>query len=143
MGSTFQVPASTAVAQPIVPANDSASPAFVAQVIGDSKVAYGTATAPGAGAAVATLAAPGAGKYRIQVIPGYGGTADVLDNMQLQVGATVIGKLIVQPVANGAPVLHVFPRVDVPAGQAITVNAVAAGGVSTVFRAQIVATPVT
>ncbi len=113
----------------------------VAPYVGPSQAAYGNATGPGAGVAFATLVAPGASFYEIRVTPGYGGTAGPMDNMQLQVGATVISKLVVQAAVNGAPVLHVFKRVFVPAGQAITVNQVGADAAG-VYRAQIVATPV-
>ncbi len=104
--------------------------------------AYGTQVAPTIGAAIATLAAPGAGNYKLTVIPSYGSTADVIDNMELKVGATVISTLKVQAAANGAPITHVFDRVAVAAGDAITVNAVAAGAVSSVYSVLILATPV-
>ncbi len=135
MVATYQLPAAAAVAQPV----DIAQP--VPKYVSDSLVAYGTATGPGAGVAIATLAAPGAGEYEIQVTPGYGATAGPMDNMQLQIGATVVGKLIVQAAVNGAPVVHRFPRLAVPAATAITVNQVGADAAG-VYRAQIVATPV-
>ncbi len=113
----------------------------VSPYIGASQAAYGSATGPGAGVAFATLAGLAPGNYELRVTPGYGGTAGPMDNMQLQVGAAVISKLIAHAAVNGAPVLQIFPRLLIPAGAAITVNQVGADAAG-VYRAQIVATPI-
>jgi hypothetical protein len=107
----------------------------------DSLINTGTATAPAAGAAIATIAAPGAGTYYIQVFVAFGGTADVFNNMQLQHGAVVVGTLYTQgATANGFPTRHVFNRITIAAAEAITVNAIAAGAVGSVYQATIIAT---
>lgn len=104
-----------------------------------SRQVRGTATAPAAGAAVATLAAPPAGFYEITVLARYGGTADVIDNMELKVGATSILVLPVLPVANGSVVpIKVLVKLD--GASAVTVNAIALGGAGSVFVAHIIAT---
>jgi hypothetical protein len=108
-----------------------------------STVYYGTATNPSGGAAIATSGSLSAGKYVVTASTQLTGTvaAGDLNNMQLQVGATVVGKLLtVIPVATGNQV-NPPVTVDVPASTAVTVNAVgAASGVSAVYAAQIVAT---
>lgn len=113
----------------------------VSPYAGASQAARGNATAPTTGTAIATLSGLPAGWYELRVKPGYGGTPDVIDNMQVKIGSAVLSQLIVQAVANGAPVDHVFPRVYVD-GSDITVVPVANGGVGTIFRAHITATPV-
>lgn len=109
-----------------------------------SVLVTGSQANPTAGTAVATTGTVGPGKYVVTATTQLSGTtaAGDLNNMQLQVGATVIGPLLtVVPTATGSqpnpPV-----TVDVPqAGAAITVNAVAnASGASVVYKAQIVAT---
>ena len=108
-----------------------------------SVVAVGSATNPAGGGQVATTGTVGGGKYTVTVVTNPTGTiaAGDLNNMQLQVGATVIGKLLVVATA-GSTTASPPVVVDVPqAGAAITVNAVgAASGASAVYNAQIVAT---
>lgn len=101
-------------------------------------------TNPSAAAAVATTGTLGQGKYVVVVTTILGGTtaAADLNNMQLQVGTTVIGPLLtVVPTATGYQ-LNPPVTVDVPgAGAAITVNAIGnASGASVTYRAQILAT---
>lgn len=51
-------------------------------------------TAPGAGGAIATLAAPPAGTYNVRVRAGYGGTLDVLNNIELRpVGSVYVAEI--------------------------------------------------
>lgn len=106
-------------------------------------IAYSTATNPGAGAAVVTTGSVGGGKYTVVVTTNPTGTiaAGDLNNVQLQVGATVIGRLLM-PATAGTVTASPPIVVDVPqAGAAISVNAVgAASGASAVYGAQIVAT---
>ena len=109
-----------------------------------SVIAYNTATNPaGGGQVVATATLNGPAKYTVTVTTNPTGTiaAGDLNNVQLQVGATVIGRLLMAATAGSTwtnpPVV-----VDVPgAGAAISVNATgAASGASAVYGAQIVAT---
>lgn len=101
----------------------------------------GTVTAPGAGAAIVTIAAASLprGTYRVLVSVGYGGTADVINNMELRKGTTVISDLYVIATVNGSPVQQEF-IVELDGAQALSVNAIAAGALGTVFNAMLVAT---
>lgn len=106
-----------------------------------STISYATATNPAAAGAVATTGALGPGKYVVTVTTNLTGTiqAGDLNNMQLQVGATVIGRLLAAATA-GLNTANPPVTVDVPAGTAITVNAVGnASNVAAVYGAQIVA----
>lgn len=110
---------------------------------GTSLGIYGTYTAPLAGGDIATTGNITAGNYEVTVLAWYGASADVADNMELKVGATSIGRLFVDPVANGRPIAMRFPRVNVPdATSPIAVKAVAAGAVGSAYKAQITFTPV-
>lgn len=102
--------------------------------------AAGTATAPAGGAAIATLAAPAAGDYEVSVHVGYGGVADVVNNMQLQKGATVLGVLAFPSVQNTLFPGRTFPRVTLDGATALTINAIAGGAAGTIYLAQIIAT---
>lgn len=106
--------------------------------IADSLSAAGQATQPAAGAAIATIAAPGAGTYRVDVTCLQAGTVDSanLADLELRHGATVVGK--VPSAAVGLPVT--FPRVVVLAGEAISVNATAQPAAASVMVAALVAT---
>lgn len=106
---------------------------------GSGLTAYGRSVAPGAGVAVATIAAPGAGFYDIEVETSFGLTvaAGDEDNMQLQIAAGVVNKLIAPPIANQQPNSYRVRRVAVLAGQAITVNAVGAATAGAIYKAMI------
>lgn len=110
-----------------------------------SESAAGQVTAPALGAAVATLAAPGAGTYTIQVQASFIGgaptaAADSL-NLELKVGANVIGVLPPIPItATGSAAAAQFNAVAVPAATAVTVNAIAAGTAGVIYAASIIAT---
>lgn len=113
---------------------------------GVSKSATGTVTSVTAGAAICTLAAPGAGTYTIQVQNGFlgGSPTSATDclNFQLQVGATVIGKLNPVPIAGTQTTGgQIFSNVVVPAATAITINAIANGTAAVVYAAGLTATP--
>jgi hypothetical protein len=108
--------------------------------IADSAMASGTAATPLAGAAIATIAAPGAGTYEIQATSFVTGAQGTQANMQLQHAAVVVGSL--QSVLN-QPVAQRCRRVTVAAAEAITINAIAADAtVGVVYAASIVATRV-
>lgn len=99
------------------------------------------AVAPAAGATIATVNTGKAGIYQITVIAGYGGTADVVDNMDLAVGGTLVTVLPVHATVNGIRI-PVTVRRRCTAAQAIAVRAIAIGGAGSVYRATIVATRV-
>lgn len=95
--------------------------------IADTLLATGTVTTPGAGAAIATLAIPGAGTYNVLVIAGYGGTAGAVNDMVFKNNGTNVGTaLFVLPSTN---VQTPTPLVRITATGAInfTVNAIAGG----------------
>jgi hypothetical protein len=108
--------------------------------IADSVMASGSVATPGIGAAIATIAAPGAGTYEIQITSFQTGAQGTQSNMQLQRAAVVIGSL--QSVL-GTPVASRVRRVTVGVGEAITVNAIAADAtVGVIYQASIIATRV-
>lgn len=102
----------------------------------------GLATQPGAAAVIADSGALPAGLYNVQVSGSYGGTPDVIDNMELFQADKPVIVLPVLPVANSEPSPLVIPALKVYQGQHLTVQAVAAGAVGSVYRAIIIATPV-
>lgn len=107
--------------------------------IGESVSADGAVTAPALGAAIASIPAPGAGIYDVQVVTFEQGTVDATQtNMELRHGATVEGKVLSASLM--AP--QEFGHVTVGAGEAITINATAAGGAGAIYVASIVATRV-
>lgn len=110
--------------------------------IGDTLQNAGSAVAPAANGVIVSLAIPGAGVYDVTVLAGYGGTADVVNNMKFENNAVVVGPLYVTPVINGLPSTTRFQRVTVTGAINLTVNAVAAGGAGSVFIASISATRV-
>jgi hypothetical protein len=108
-----------------------------------SSSASGTATAPVAGTAIATLAIATAGYYKVLVSAGFGGTAEstALDNMQVKNGATVIGPVSVQNFANTISQPYEF-WLNVTGAGNITVNAIAGASAGAAYKATIIATRV-
>lgn len=106
----------------------------------DSLQNTGGATAPGANTAIASFLVP-AGKggiYEITAIAGYGGTADVVDNMELAIAAAQVLVLPVLAVANGDRIPITIRR-RVAGGASIAIRSIAAGGAGTIFRATLIA----
>jgi hypothetical protein len=110
----------------------------------DVLVTHTTGVAPLAGATVATTAALEAGVYTVTVVTVPIATvvaATDMNNVQLQVGATVLGTLTMAGTANvqwqNAPV-----KVNVPSATAILVTAVANASVAAVYTAQLVVSPI-
>jgi hypothetical protein len=97
---------------------------------------------PGAGGVVADLGALPAGVYSVQAFGTYGGTADAIDNMSLFLGDRLVTNLPVVPVANSGAIIVPLPAVVVLEGQHLQIRAVLAGGVGSVYRGTIIATPV-
>lgn len=108
--------------------------------IGDTVLAAGSAVAPAAGGVIVTLAVA-AGTYLVDVIAGYGATADVVNNMQLVQNVTVIGPLFVLPAPNTSNKTRAW-RLTVPVANNIQVQAIAAGGAGSVFIASLAVTRV-
>lgn len=102
----------------------------------------GSAVNPTAGTAVVATSSLPAGRYEVSAATACTGTvaAGDLNNVQLQVGATVIGPLLQSATAN---ILWQNQKVIVPVpvgGATISVNAVGnASGVSVTYNAQLVA----
>lgn len=106
-----------------------------------SNDAEGSVNGPLAGGVIASTGNLPQGEYSVTVVVRLGGTTAATDgnNMQLQVGATVV-EVINQGSASGS-VGNLGPvNVDAPGGQPITVNAIAAGTGTATYTAQIVAT---
>jgi hypothetical protein len=108
-----------------------------------STLAYGTATNPSAGGTVAATGTLPSGRYTVTVTTRPTGTltSGDLDNVQLQVGATVIGTLLQDDTA-GEAVTSAPITAEFITAAAISVTAVGnASSSSAVYGAQIVATP--
>lgn len=100
--------------------------------------ANGSAVAPAANAAIATLAAPASGRYNVVVQFIYGPTADGPANVQLKAGATVVA-VLPNPATNLALFTSPTYSVVLDGVTALTVNAIAAGGAGSQYFASIVA----
>lgn len=108
--------------------------------IADSIVASGAVTSPGAGAAIASIAAPGAGVYAVQATTWAADTAEVVANafnLRLRHGAVSAGNLSSR---SATPVTITRERLTVAAGEAIDVIAIAAATVGATYNAVIAAT---
>ncbi len=115
---------------------------------GGSSIAYentvsnaGVVTAPGANAAIVTLAKANLpeGKYQIQVQAGYGASAEAAadNNINVRAGATVVGRIV----AFGANTIRSFMfYYDLDGDTDLTVNAISAGSAGSVYVAYISAT---
>lgn len=102
------------------------------------------AVAPGAGAAIATIASASlpAGTYDVQVVAGFDAGAPVaadINNMEFRRGATVVSSLQVFAVINAYSAVRVF-RCVLDGSTAVSVNATAAGSAGVGYNAQLVAT---
>lgn len=108
---------------------------------GDTLSAIARAVAPGAGVAVATLAAPAAGVYDVDIIVGYDAGAPAageINNMQVQRGGVAFATpLQVLSVINSL-VAKKF-QVNFSGAQNMTVNAIAAGTAGVGYSAAIIA----
>lgn len=101
--------------------------------IQDSLMADGRVLAPGAGGAIATLAAPPAGIYEVEVnaVAGAGAVAADNGNIELRFGATIIGSV------NG-PITGIRRTLD--GATAISLNATGAATAGVEYSGSIVAT---
>lgn len=111
--------------------------------IGDTVRAAGAVAGPAAAAAIATIAAPGAGVYAVEVVTFFGGagtpTVAETSNMELRHGATTAGRLLT---TSGTPIRLENRRLTIAAGEAISVNAVAVATAGVNYFAAISATRV-
>lgn len=116
----------------------SASIGGVATGLADTASAAGSSTAPAAGAAIATIAAPGAGVYRVVVKLRMSATAETAaTNAELRHGATVVGKVGITSDQTLQTVE--YERVTVAAAEAITVNATANATAGAVYNVVVTA----
>jgi hypothetical protein len=109
-----------------------------------STLVTGKQSAPTAGTAVAATGTLAHGDYQVTVSATPTGTvvaATDINNIQLQVGATVVGGLTLIANAN-SPATSPPVVVNVPSGGAtVSVNAVANASGSVVYNATLVVTP--
>lgn len=122
----------------------------VVPLAAESVTNYGTAAAPAADAAVATIASGSlpAGTYDFDVVVAVTGTvaaATDTDNMNFREGATVVGRLPIIITSTTPSTIYFGPyrfRRTLDGSTAVTVNAVANSTASSVYRANIIATRV-
>jgi|SRR5882724_2982317 len=107
---------------------------------------YGTVAANvAAGQQIAATPNAPAGLYRVDCYVGLGGTTGAVDanNVQLQIGATVVGVITMN--SGSGSIGESFPvtfYVRSPGGQAFGVNAIVLATTTAAYRAQIVATQI-
>lgn len=108
-------------------------------VLVDSLGATARAVAPGAGAAIVTVAAPPAGTYEVEVLTSYDGAvaAAEINNMELREGAAVRSVLLAPSVANVVTPVRMFLLV-LDGATAVSVNATAAGTAAVGYNAELV-----
>lgn len=100
---------------------------------------YGTATAPTAGAVIATVTIPAGGTWEITAMASYGATADTANNVTLQRnGTAVLTRLLVPGVVNSTPV-PVPVILTCATGDTVTINAVATGAAGSIYNAVLIA----
>lgn len=106
------------------------------------QMASGVVVQPGAGAAIATLAAPPAGVYQVRVTAGVSGSnaADLINMRLRRQGVDLLARL--PHGANGEQEDTVLEEVSLNGAQNLTVEAVDAGGITVEYNAAIVATQV-
>lgn len=111
-------------------------------ILANSLDARATVVAPGAGGAIATIAAPPAGTYDVQVFVGFDVGAPVAadaNNFEFRRGATVVGGLQAFAVINIYGPVRVF-RCVLDGVTAVSVNATGAGTAGVGYNAQLIAT---
>ncbi len=104
---------------------------------------YGAVTAPGAGVAIVTIAAPAAGKYKVcaECLFSAGAPAAAEDgNFAIRKAAIVQKRLAVARALNVVATGEVVVEVD--GAQAISVNSVGAGTAAVVYSASITASKI-
>jgi hypothetical protein len=113
----------------------------------ESLGAGGKTSAPGAGAALATLTTPDAGYYQVDVWAGLSGTVAAVDatNFEFRKGSTVLCKLAVSGNGTGASASNTSTGpytffVSLDGSTTITVNATAASTASSVYHCTMIAT---
>lgn len=108
-----------------------------------SQSAYGSVTAPGAGATIATLT-PGAGTWEVTVATHLVGASAAVDASNMALSAPGFGPdtLIVDNSSPSVPFENGPYIVNLAAAQALTVTAIAAGTAGVAYQAQIIASQV-
>ena len=120
-------------------------PGGLAQLVPQSSsTGEGQATAPAAGAAIATNTPATANLFQLTVTIQLTGTITAADvnNFQLQNNGTPVTTLPLATVAGGGPVTETYTLNVRRAAGSFTVNAIGAGGVAAVYTALIIATEV-
>jgi len=117
--------------------------------LGGSLVAFGSATGPGSGAAIATIPNVPPGFYHIEVVAYLSGTvaAADTDNIRLQVPSAAGGQqngpqLDLIEVANVATPLQEIGRVQIAGLGSVSVNAIGAGTGTAIYHVLLVLDPV-
>lgn len=120
-----------------------AAPQFRNESLG----AGGKTSAPGVGAALATITAPSAGYYQVDVWAGLSGTVAAVDasNFELRKGSTVVCVLAVSGNGTGASASNTATGpytffVTVDGATNLSVNATAASTASSVYHCTMIAT---
>lgn len=102
---------------------------------------YGTATAPQAGANIATSAALATGTWRVTINAWYGATADAADNMKLVwqsgIGTYSQVQLEVPPAADGPSVPQTVVVTVAGVPSPVWVQNIAAGAAGSVYKARL------
>lgn len=113
----------------------------------ESLGAGGKTSAPGAGAALATLSTPRAGYYQVDVWAGLSGTVAAIDatNFEFRKGSTAVCSLAVSGNGTGASASNTASGpytffVDLDGATTISVNATAASTASSVYHCTMIAT---
>lgn len=109
-------------------------------VLADSLLVTGRAVAPAAGAAIATIVAPAAGTYDIELRVNYDAGAPAaaeINNFEFREGAAVVGSIIASPVLHTNVASKVRLRRVLDGVTNISVNATGAGTAAVGYSAEI------
>ena len=104
--------------------------------------ATGSATAPGAGAAIATISAPPPGVYKVRLTVVLTGTAETaLRNLRLRENGATVADTLPSLSASAGPVCLEFDRVEVNEGGGnLDVIAIAAAAGGSIYNVALQAT---
>lgn len=109
-------------------------------VLVDSLLVTGRVVAPGAGAVIATIAAPAAGTYDIELRVNYDAGAPAaaeINNFEFREGAAVVGSIVASPVLHTNVASKVRLRRVLDGVTNISVNATGAGTAAVGYSAEI------
>jgi len=110
--------------------------------IGTTDAVFGSVVAPVATSGIVVTPALAAGFYDFLVNFSYGAVGDVASNVEFYING-VGGYRLITPAAANTPMQATrFPRVWVPAGQTVAIDAIAAGAAGSVYNGQLIWTQV-